>query len=239
MQKDLKEPFSADEVSMMRSFFLKNININGSGGIVAAPDYETPGGSYYYHWMRDGALTMRALQETADSFSEVESTVKAYVNWVLKVQNESDPNGIDVRTEPKFMLPGGEVFTSGWCRPQNDGPGLRAIALMIASESLFANGEDSYVKQYLWTGNSNYHGGAIKYDLDYILTGWNSNTCDLWEEIRDADLFWNRVTMKKALLMGEKFATKMGDSASAAAYRDTMQKVNESLYSSHFNGGFV
>ena len=61
MQQDLKEPFSADEVSMMRSFFLKNININGSGGIVAAPDYETPGGSYYYHWMRDGALTMRAL----------------------------------------------------------------------------------------------------------------------------------------------------------------------------------
>jgi len=46
---------------MMRSYFLKNININGSGGIVAAPDYETPGGSYYYHWMRDGALTMRAL----------------------------------------------------------------------------------------------------------------------------------------------------------------------------------
>jgi hypothetical protein len=61
----------------------------------------------------------------------------------------------------------------------------------------------------------------------------------LWEEIRDSDLFWNRVTMKKALLMGEKFATRMHDSASAAAYRDTMQKVNESLYSSHFNGGFV
>lgn len=31
----------------MRGFFLKNINIEGKGGIVAAPDTNTPGGSYY------------------------------------------------------------------------------------------------------------------------------------------------------------------------------------------------
>ena len=33
---------------------------------MAAPDTDTPGGSYYYHWERDGALTMRALQESTD-----------------------------------------------------------------------------------------------------------------------------------------------------------------------------
>lgn len=109
----------------MRSYFLQNINIQGNGGIVAAPDYDTPGGSYYYHWMRDGALTMRSLQETASNFSDVEATVKSFTQWVLHVQSESDPNGIDVRTEPKFNLPNGDVFTSGWCRPQNDGPGLQ------------------------------------------------------------------------------------------------------------------
>jgi len=38
---------------------------------------------------------------------------------------EADPNGIDIRTEPKFNLPNGDVFTDPWCRPQNDGPGLR------------------------------------------------------------------------------------------------------------------
>ena len=27
------------------------------GAVVAAPDYNTPGGSYYYHWERDGALS--------------------------------------------------------------------------------------------------------------------------------------------------------------------------------------
>ncbi len=110
----------------MRGFFMQNINIDGKGGIVAAPDYNTPGGSYYYHWMRDGALTMRCFQETnPGSFSDIEATVKSYIQWVIHNQNEADPNGIDVRTEPKFMLPNGEVFSSGWCRPQNDGPGLR------------------------------------------------------------------------------------------------------------------
>jgi len=207
---------------------------------VAAPDLNAPG-SYYYHWMRDGALTMRSYQETNPStFSSIENTVKAYIQWVLKVQNEADPNGQDVRTEPKFMLPDGAVFTDPWCRPQNDGPGLRATALIMAAASLTANGEGAYVKQYLWTGDANiYHGGAIKYDLDYVVGGWNSNTCDLWEEIRDADLFWNRVTMKKAMIQGANFAAQMGDNSSATTYLNTMSSINATLYSSHFNGGFV
>jgi glucoamylase len=43
----------------MYQFFDANINILGKGGIVAAPDPNAPAGSYYYHWMRDAALTMR------------------------------------------------------------------------------------------------------------------------------------------------------------------------------------
>lgn len=86
-----------------------------------------------------------------------------------------------------------------------------ATALMIAAENLLAAGETSYVKEYLWTGDSSkYNGGAIKFDLDYVISDYASNTCDLWEEIRDADLFWNRATMKKAMILGAAFASKMG-----------------------------
>lgn len=225
----------------MRNHFLANININGQGGIVAAPDYDTPGGSYYYHWMRDGALTMRCLQDTnTGSFSDIETIVKSYTQWVLHNQNEADPNGQDIRTEPKFNLPNGDVLTAPWCRPQNDGPGLRATALIIAANSLIAAGQKDYVTQYLWTGDNNkYHGGAIKYDLDYVVSGYNSNTCDLWEEIRDPDFFWNRATMKKAMLVGAEFARAMGDSASADSYTSAMQKINGTLYSNHYNGAFV
>ena len=126
MQLVAKEPFSSSEVTTMRNYFLANINIDGKGGIVAAPDYNTPGGSYYYHWMRDGALTMRALQDTnTGNFSQIETIVKSYAQWVVHNQGLTDPNNQDIRTEPKFNLPNGDVFTGAWCRPQNDGPGLR------------------------------------------------------------------------------------------------------------------
>lgn len=51
----------------MYSKFLDNIDILGLGGIVAAPDNSTPGGSYWYHWMRDASLTMRSLLELNDN----------------------------------------------------------------------------------------------------------------------------------------------------------------------------
>ena len=49
--------------------------------------------------------------------------------YVLQVQQKDDPNGIDVRVEPKFTIPDGNPYTGGWCRPQTDGPALRAMAL--------------------------------------------------------------------------------------------------------------
>lgn len=45
----------------MYDSFLANINIDGKGGVVASPDPNTPGGSYYFHWMRDAALSMKTF----------------------------------------------------------------------------------------------------------------------------------------------------------------------------------
>lgn len=45
---------------------MENINIGNKGGVVASPDTNTPGGSYFYHWMRDAALTMRTFMEIND-----------------------------------------------------------------------------------------------------------------------------------------------------------------------------
>lgn len=39
--------------------YIDNLNVDNNGAVVAAPDYNTPGGSYYFHWMRDAALSMR------------------------------------------------------------------------------------------------------------------------------------------------------------------------------------
>lgn len=111
---------------------------------------------------------------------------------------------------------------------------------MMFANSLIENGEMDYVKEFLWTGDANkYQGGAIKRDLDYIVGGFASNTCDLWEEIRSTNLFWNRLSMKKAMGMGADFADMMGDSATSSSYGNTEQKINSTLYNDHWTGSYV
>lgn len=46
--------------------FYANLNIGDKGGVVASPGPNTTGGSYYYHWMRDAALSMRAYMKLND-----------------------------------------------------------------------------------------------------------------------------------------------------------------------------
>ena len=110
----------------------------------------------------------------------------------------------------------------------------------MAAQNLITLGETAYVKQYLWTGDNNkLHGGAIKFDLDYIVSNYASSTCDLWEDLVHTDFFWNRMTMKKALIVGAQFARSMGDTSSATAYENTMYAINATLYANHYNGEYV
>jgi glucoamylase len=211
------EPFEDYEVDVFFKYFLNNIDINLSGAIAAAPDTNTPGGSYYYHWARDGALTMDCLQGyTNSSFSYKYSS--DYLRWIQLVQSKKDPNGIDVRIEPKYEIPSGDAYTGGWCRPQNDGPGLQAIALINSPLDVSKSWE------------------TIKYNLDYIVSGYNSATCDLWEEIQSQDFFWNRVTMAKALSLGSKLAKTLGYNDIANNWLNLANTIKSNIYSTHWNG---
>lgn len=221
-----KVPFSDDEMGQVMQYFKANLNIQGSGMVVAAPDHNTgPGGDYYYDWMRDGALSMNALQLTAGQFSDVESFMDSWLSWIEKAVNAQDPNDQSVLTEPKFVIPDGTVFTGSWCRPQNDGPGLRAITLM----QLAANKPS--VAGRAWA--------LVQKHLDWVATGWESNGCDLWEEVRSTDFFWNRLTMRKALLQGSKFAAAQGDSGRASNYKSVADTISSQLQSHVQSDGFV
>ena len=71
----------------MLGLYLKNLNIQGSGAVVAAPDHNTPGGSYYYHWMRDGALSMDVFMDLNDrDLTKIKINMDSYVKWVKNVQ---------------------------------------------------------------------------------------------------------------------------------------------------------
>jgi glucoamylase len=188
---------------------------------------------------------MRALQETGAAGSEnaTAAYMNAYAAWVSQVHGFPETsNGVDVRIEPKFFLPDGPVFDEGWCRPQNDGPGLRAISLMLFART--AGLDSDVVTSLLWTGDPTdaHFGGAIKHDLDWVAGGWATSTCDLWEEVTSNDFFWNRVTMKKALLEGSAFASAMGDATSAESYATAAADLNATLLTGHWDpsdGGFV
>ena len=112
---------------------------------------------------------MNALMQTADSVADVSEQFAHYVSWVERVQNQQDPHGIDVRTEPKYTIPDGKPFEGSWCRPQNDGPGLRARTLALYGLELLKKGQQDVVKQSLWTADGSKNGGLVRHDLDWVV----------------------------------------------------------------------
>jgi len=222
-----EDDWLAKELEEVRGYFSANLDIQGSGMVVAAPDHNTgPGGDYYFAWMRDGALSMNAYQLTASKFEDAEKKMDSWLAWVERGQNQPDPNGIDILTEPKFLIPSGKPFPGGWCRPQNDGPGLRAITLMALAKN------KPSVAQRAWN--------VIKMDLDWVAANYTTDGCDLWEEVHSDDFFWNRFTMRKALMLGSKFAEAIGKDASRASkYQTVAQEITKALPSHVGSDGFV
>jgi glucoamylase len=197
--------------------------------------------------MRDGGLSMRTILRTWPNATLAQQTfildkMHSFVQWVVRVQNQPDPHNIDVRTEPKFNLPNGDVFTGSWCRPQTDGPAIRSTTLLLFAQHLLASGAvgRTYVQQYLWTGNNQaLNGGIIAYDLDWVVDNWSSvPSCDLWEEIISSSIFWNLVHFKLAMQIGSEFASTMGDSARATKYAAEVAKIDAAIQQ-HWNGQFL
>lgn len=48
----------------MQDWFINNLNIEGQGGVVAAPSTSDP--DYYYAWQRDAAISMREYMNIAN-----------------------------------------------------------------------------------------------------------------------------------------------------------------------------
>lgn len=81
----------------MRNYFLANLDWKGTGGVVASPDNHTPGGSYIYHWARDGALSMHALQvRLALPNAYLSAVLGVNTNAVGLAERKSHDGGNDV-----------------------------------------------------------------------------------------------------------------------------------------------
>jgi len=225
--------FTDDFYQKMYTDFTNNLNIKGSGAVVAAPDQNTPGGSYYYHWMRDGALSMKTYIDLNDGdYDTIKEVTSAYVGWVSKVQQQKDPNDIDVRTEPKFMIPSGQPYTGGWCRPQTDGPALRANTLVLWANVLLKNNMAQEAHDQVWP--------LIANDLEWVTQNWQNQPqgCDLWEEVRSTDFFWNRMAYVYSLNNAAALAKQLQEKVAEELYSTSASDINDALRS-HWNGNYL
>lgn len=223
--------FTDEFFATMKENYRANLDVEDSGAVVAAPDGDTPGGSYYYHWMRDAGLSIKAWMDINDNdYNTVKDVLEGYVGWVAKVQQKNDPNGIDVRIEPKFEIPNGEPYTGGWCRPQTDGPGLRAMAVSKWGLILVGEGMADQAKTSAWP--------LVSFDMEWVTANWAQSGCDLWEEFTSDDFYWNRMAFVYSLQTAAEFADAIGESSSASSYRSVANEIVESA-KGHFNGEYI
>ncbi len=193
------------------------------GMVVASPSREAP--NYYYDWVRDTALTMRSLIDFYELKKDpkIKKMIFTWIDAEAYRQNLPTYSGLG---EPKYNIDG-SGFTGPWGRPQNDGPALRALAMIKFARILFAEGNQDYVLKNL------YHGvlpadSVIKKDLEYVAHHWNEHSFDLWEEEKGMH-FYTLLSQHVALQEGAKLAAELKDSNAADFYKQESERIARKL----------
>ncbi|MBT4792065.1 MAG: hypothetical protein HON90_10875 [Halobacteriovoraceae bacterium] len=194
------------------NFLLENISRNDTpkGFIVASPSKTDP--NYYYHWVRDAALVMQAIDKTIDFGSKKQELFNNYISLVNHHQTIFSLTGLG---EPKYNADG-TSFTGPWGRPQNDGPALRSIALIKYAFKLIENGQLDFVREKLYHSSLPAN-SVIKRDLEYVAANWKNHDFDLWEEVKGHH-FYTRMAQRTAMRLGAKLAMKLNDAHASNWY---------------------
>lgn len=195
------------------------------GMVVASPSRSNP--DYYYDWVRDTALTYRALVDYYElrKDSKIKKMIFTWIDAETYRQNQPTFTGLG---EPKYMIDG-SGYKGGWGRPQNDGPALRAITMIKFARLMLAEGNQDFVLKKL------YHGvipadSPIKKDLEYTAHHWREPSFELWEEEMGMH-FYTLLSQFTALQEGAKLATELGDGGAADFYNQEARLIAQFLNS--------
>ncbi|KEQ62318.1 glucoamylase precursor [Aureobasidium melanogenum CBS 110374] len=219
-------PSNGSQADFSKTHMFLNINpdIDGAvkGTVVAArsgPSYDQKLPDYEYDWVRDSSLTMDVVQSLYAA-SRVDKLTRKYKDMLFhyaqgRAVEQTDPSltfaGLG---EPKFYL-NNTAFTGPWGRPQNDGPATAAITLMeFANDYMKKGGSLSSVRDRIYNSTSNPQEAPVLKDLLFVASNWSSPSFDLWEE-EESTHFYTRLVQRRALVMGAKFATMLGDGATS------------------------
>ena len=189
------------------------------GMVVASPSREKP--NYYFDWVRDTALTMRSLVDYYEVRRDprVRKLLLTWIDSEAHRQNQPAPTGLG---EPKYNIDG-TAFTGPWGRPQNDGPALRAVAMIKWARILMAEGQGTLVRRKLYQAilpaNT-----VIKKDLEYTAHHWRETSFDLWEEEKGMH-FYTLLAQHTALQEGAKLAREFNDARAADFYENNARLI--------------
>lgn len=193
------------------------------GMVVASPSRSNP--DYYYDWVRDTALTYRSLIDLYElkKDPEIKNMIFTWVSAEAYRQKQPTFSGLG---EPKYFIDG-SGYTGGWGRPQNDGPALRALAMVKFARILLNEGNQDFVLKNL------YHGvipadSVIKKDLEYSAHHWRASSFELWEEEKGMH-FYTLLSQHTALQEGAKLARELGDGGAADFYEQESKKIAQYL----------
>lgn len=213
-----------------------NLNRNdiSAGVVIASPSTNSP--NYFYHWVRDAGLTMMEITSLYGLPMRVEEkqTLERQIrHWIqFETQNQNIALQNSTLGEPIFTVRGA-IYPYPWGRPQNDGPAIRALAMLNYTDSLIKENRANELSQFYraeMPANS-----VIKRDLEYVAHHWNDQGFDLWEEVKGLH-FFSRMAQQAALIRGAKLAERMNDSGAAGYYRSVAATIRKTIYE-HINQG--
>ena len=217
-----------------------NISAAGTarGIVLASPSKADP--NYFFHWVRDAALTMNAVLDQAEHSTVPAERAKGRAAMLEYVElSRSNQLAASLKGEPKFNVDG-SLFTGPWGRPQNDGPALRAVTLVHLAESMLSESAkhtdfgNVYVRTRLYDGKLP-SDSVIKSDLEFVAHHWRESSFDLWEEARGQH-FYTRAVQRRALLDGARLAERLDDNGAARFYREQAALIEAEL-AKHWDAG--
>ncbi len=226
-------PFSVAQARPSRVQFERSIegvfaNLLPNGAVLASPSTSEP--NYAFHWIRDSALTWKALLSLARAPGTSPALRQRILDrageWIRFEQRlQATPKLTDLG-EPRFHTDGTANFDP-WGRPQNDGPALRALALVELGRIWLSEGRIREVEDELYRARLPAE-GLIKKDLEYVAYHWRDQSFDLWEEEKGLH-FYTLTAQKAALEKGSAFALLMKDPGAAEFYSKTAQRIGAEL----------
>jgi glucoamylase len=196
-----------------------------------------PEPDYFFHWFRDSAVVIDALRLLFHDPSirgDFLADLADFVQFSLTLQNLDGRRLIGlpwrdavapdfrqfVRTDEDLSAahgaalsgetrvnPDGTLDISKWPRPQNDGPAMRAIALLQWQDSVRLDAELSTAVDTL-----------VAADLAFTRSRWREASFDIWEEEKGLHYYTLR-TAARALEAGAAWYELRGAASEAADCR--------------------